>query len=292
MQKEKLEYINSTNLNEHTDFPYLVLNVVNENIYPRNPGFRVMHWHEDLQFIYVIDGTVTIRTLEQMEILHAGEGIFINKNVVHLVEKIESCNYKSFLFPDSFLSFYLGSPAAKLTAAITNNRQISLIALRKETDWTCNILALLKELVSLENNKTGLYCYEVLVTLSRLWLVMLQNIDIPANPADNTVSKRMQLFLQYIEANYEEEITLEALANSACVSKSECLRCFRKALQTTPYRYLLDFRLSKAAKLLAETDLPVSEITRRTGFHSQSYLGKCFKEKMGCTPKDYRAKAK
>lgn len=50
------KYINSVNLNQNTNFPYLVLNVINGNSYPRNPGFRVMHWHEDIQFIYVLDG--------------------------------------------------------------------------------------------------------------------------------------------------------------------------------------------------------------------------------------------
>ena len=113
----KNKYINSVNLNLHTDFPYLVLNVENDTSYPRNPGFRVMHWHEDLQFIYVISGTICVKTLEEEEILSAGEGIFINKNVVHLVDKIDTCKYKSFLFPDYFLSFYQSSPAGKMSQA-------------------------------------------------------------------------------------------------------------------------------------------------------------------------------
>lgn len=41
--------IYSENLNQNTNFPYLVLDVIGENAYPRNPGFHVMHWHEDLQ---------------------------------------------------------------------------------------------------------------------------------------------------------------------------------------------------------------------------------------------------
>lgn len=47
----KNNYINSVNLNINSDFPYLVLDVINDIAYPRNPGFQVMHWHEDLQFI-------------------------------------------------------------------------------------------------------------------------------------------------------------------------------------------------------------------------------------------------
>lgn len=43
MAREREKYINSINLNSQTDFPYLVLDVVNDRSYPRNPGFHVMH---------------------------------------------------------------------------------------------------------------------------------------------------------------------------------------------------------------------------------------------------------
>ena len=115
MKQEK--YINSVNLNQNTNFPYLVLNVINGNSYPRNPGFHVMHWHEDIQFIYVLDGEIEVVTLETRKVLHKGEGIFINKNVVHLVNKLKSCHYNSFIFPDYFLRFYIGSPADQIGRA-------------------------------------------------------------------------------------------------------------------------------------------------------------------------------
>lgn len=63
MKQAKDQYINSVNLNNDTDFPYLVLDVVNENACPRNPGFQVMHWHEDLQFIYVLEGKIEVRKI-------------------------------------------------------------------------------------------------------------------------------------------------------------------------------------------------------------------------------------
>ena len=47
MKNERNNCINSVNLNADSDFPYLVLDVVGDQSYPRNPGFQVMHWHED-----------------------------------------------------------------------------------------------------------------------------------------------------------------------------------------------------------------------------------------------------
>ena len=282
-------YINSVNLNQDTYFPYLVLKVKDDVSWPLNPGFRVMHWHEDLQFIYVVSGTVCVKTLEEEEILSAGEGVYINKNVVHTVEKIETCEYRSFLFPEVFVSFYIGSPASRLTQGITGNGDISLIVLYEETGWCRQALDILRELVKLEEGeKSTLYSYEVLSRLSALWLVMLRNVPIPEGLSENLSNVRTRAFLQYIEVHYTEEVTLEALAGSAGVSKSECLRCFKATLQTTPYKYLMDYRLSKASQLLRETDLPISEIAIRTGFNGQSYFGKCFREKMGCSPREYR----
>lgn len=126
MKPDNKDFINSVNLNIHTDFPYLILNVKNDVAVPRNPGFHVMHWHEDLQFIYVLEGMVRMQTLEENVLLHAGEGIFINKNVVHLVEKIEECCYKSFLFPDYFVSFTWAVPPPNLRRRLPQIRRLPL----------------------------------------------------------------------------------------------------------------------------------------------------------------------
>ena len=100
----------------------------------------------------------------------------------------------------------------------------------------------------------------------------------------------MQKFLQYISEHYGEEISLDKLAGSANVSKSECLRCFKTSMQTTPYKYLTEYRLSKATELLKNTDEPIGNIADNVGFHQISHFGKCFKEKTGLSPRDYRKK--
>ena len=123
---EREQYINSVNLNNHTDFPYLVLDVINDNSYPRNPGFQVVYRHEDLQFIYVMDGMIELRTLDDTVQIQAGEVILINKNVVHDVRRIESCHYNSFIFPAYFLEFYSGSPAKAFVDSIAGNKNFPI----------------------------------------------------------------------------------------------------------------------------------------------------------------------
>lgn len=288
MTDTKTEFINSVNLNAGSDFPYLVLDVVNEQSYPRNPGFQVMHWHEDIQFIYVFEGEIEIKTLTKSISVDAGSGVFINKNVVHLVRKNSACHYNSFIFPDYFLKFYFGSPAKDFVESIIGKEQIPICCFSRKTENHRTILNALKRLSEIEKNKTDFYVYEVLVSLTTLWLEVRKNIQFPSEKQDIVVHARMQKFLQYIEQHFGEDVSLEVLAASANVSKSECLRCFKSTMQSTPYKYLIEYRLSKAAELLKNTDESISNIAECVGFHQISHFGKCFKEKTGLAPRDYR----
>ena len=288
MSMKQQDYIHSINLNQNTDFPYLVLNVIDNNSYPQNPGFQVMHWHEDLQFIYVLSGAIEVATLETRISLHTGEGIFINKNVVHLVKKSGSCHYNSFIFPDYFLKFYFGSPAGDIVERLMENKSLPVFPMKNRENCK-DVLNALKKLSDLEQQKTSLYAYEVLTTLCGLWLELCHIVTLPQTSfSENVTETRMTIFLRYIEQHYPEPISLDMLAKSANVSKSECLRCFKASLQTAPYQYLMEYRLSKAAELLRNTDMPISEIAVSVGFGQTSHFGKCFRDKTGMSPSGYR----
>lgn len=288
MKSPQDAYINSVNLNADSDFPYLVLDVINDQSYPRNLGFQVMHWHEDLQFIYVLDGEIEVKTLDSSIHASKGSGIFINKNIIHLVKKTTFCHYNSFIFPDYFLKFYFGSPAKTFVERIVGNDKLPICCFPTESEWCKPILYVLAKLAQLENKKTGFYVYEVLCLLSQLWLEVCKNIQIPTKTTDTVMGFRMQKFLQYISEHYGEDLSLDKLAASANVSKSECLRCFKASVQTTPYKYLTEYRLKVAAELLKNSDEPIGNIADSVGFRQISHFGKCFKEKTGLSPRDYR----
>lgn len=276
MDQERERYLNSVNLNIHTNFPYLVLDVKGQHAQPRNPGFQVMHWHEDLQFGYVLEGTLEICTLEASWKAGPGEGFFINQNVIHRVKQLGQCRYKCFIFPAYFLEFYQGSPAEKLVKQLTGKRDLACLTFPRDGSWRELAAEELKQLADLEQQKTEFYPYEVLVHLAFLWLTLQKNLTLPGVKKESTVELRLGKILRYMEAHYGEEVTLENLAASAAVSKSECIRCFRTGLHTTPYKYLLEYRLSRAAQLLSQTDEPVVTIAAKVGFNQVSQFGKLF----------------
>lgn len=284
-------YINSVNLNQETNFPYLVLDVVNDQSIPRNPGFQVMHWHEDLQFILVLAGEIEVVTLASCLRLRQGEGVFINKNVVHLVRKVGVCHYNSFIFPDRLLKFYPGSPAEPIVEQIAGRAELPVRVLR-DTAENQEVLQRMQRLSALEQEKTAMYPYAVLTALCQLWLDFSKHCALPEKAPHRSISEeRTSRFLQYIARHFGEDVTLADLAASVNVSKSECLRCFKTVLHTTPYQYLMEVRLAKAAERLRTTDTPVSTIAAECGFSHLSHFGKCFKEKTGLSPTSYRKQA-
>lgn len=281
-------YLHSPNPKAETIFPYLVMDTNGGKSIPKTPSFHIMHWHEDLQFIYVLSGTIYVRTLYQLEKIRSGEAVFINRNVVHQIQSDDLCHYVTIRFPEQLVSFYQGSPAKRYVTAYSTNPDLSVYLFRENVDWHANVIHLLCDLIALENRKVSAYEYEVLVLLSRLWLELVHHIEAPIEHIQKDYVKRMQLFLQYIDEHYSENFSLNDLAKSANVSKSECLRCFRLSLQTTPYNYLKEYRLQQAALLLVETNQSISYVAVQSGFRQSSHFGKCFKERTGYTPKDFR----
>ena len=79
----------------------------------------------------------------------------------------------------------------------------------------------------------------------------------------------MHIFLNYIKEHYTEAITLGDLAQSARVSKSECLRCFKLSMQDTPYHYLLEYRLQAAAGLHLNGSGRLEQLRRILRLHRQ-----------------------
>ena len=97
------------------------------------------------------------------------------------------------------------------------------------------------------------------------------------------------MMLQYIQDNLSGELTAGEIARSASLSESECLRCFRSMLGTTPIQYVRQLRVHRAAELLTSTDWKIADVGALCGFQEMSYFAKTFRAIKGCTPSRYRA---
>ena len=289
-------YINSLNPKEGDAFPFLIQRGTYREAFPRKAGFRVMHWHEDLQFTLVVKGQLGIVSPGKKYILKAGQGIFINRRVLHQFLAEPGCENFNYIFPLRFLKFLADDPSGAYVDSFIDNESVDFVFMNGIHTWQKNLFRILLHLERLEaeflqepeTRSFPAYAYEVLLSLCRGWLLLRQNYKTEVLPSRYTGNRQMYAMLFFIETHYSEQISLEQIARAGNVSKSGCLRSFRMALQVSPYRYLLNYRLARAEEMLRETDAPISQIAENAGFHQYSYFSSEFRKQFDMTPREYR----
>lgn len=93
---------------------------------------------------------------------------------------------------------------------------------------------------------------------------------------------------QFIDANLQEPLSLEAMAKHISKSVSQTVRIFRRDWHTTPYNYQLDKRIELAKSYLNDTAQPIKQIAADLHFADEYYFANMFKKKTGITPAAYR----
>lgn len=101
---------------------------------------------------------------------------------------------------------------------------------------------------------------------------------------------RITAVKNHFEQHYDREIRLPELAKMVCMSPESFTRFFRQHTGKTPMRYIIEYRLGVAARMLINTQLSVSEIGFSCGFNTPSHFNRLFKEAKGCTPSEFREK--
>ncbi len=94
--------------------------------------------------------------------------------------------------------------------------------------------------------------------------------------------------VDYIRENFQQQFTIEKLAEVAYLSVSALERRFKKYLAKTPKQFINEVRLENARKLLIETNIPIAQVGDQTGFSDHSYFSKQFRLFFGELPSDYR----
>lgn len=92
----------------------------------------------------------------------------------------------------------------------------------------------------------------------------------------------------YLRANFLEPITLDELAAEAGVHPTHLARVFRRRFGMSMGQFVRGLRIEHAARLLAEDDLPLSQVSESSGFSDQAHFTRVFKHHLGMTPGAYR----
>ena len=91
-----------------------------------------------------------------------------------------------------------------------------------------------------------------------------------------------------MEANIEEPLSLDEVAEYVGISRRQLERLFNRYLHCAPSRYYLELRLSRARLLLLQTSIPVIDVAISCGFSTAPHFSKCYSDLYGKPPSNER----
>jgi AraC-like DNA-binding protein len=109
-----------------------------------------------------------------------------------------------------------------------------------------------------------------------------------AKPVDLSRIERLQRVLNFIEARWQQPISLHDAARAASLHPQSLSRFFRQHLGVTFQEYLIRLRLSRAARLLLESDRTVADVAFACGFNNMANFNRHFQAAYSRTPRSYR----
>lgn len=247
------------------------------------------HWHDDWELIIARKGVVLLPTSSGEVRLSPGQAVFLGPGCVHeVMGDGPGCTLHSAVFHPRFLASRDSLIWQKYVQPLQG---VGAVPLLPGTPWQEECIALLEECLSAFDKTLPGYEIQTREALSKLAFLLNTRLDTrQRQPSAREVrnNQRIRTMLQFIREHFGEDINVAKIAASAMLSESECLRCFRSTINTTPSQYLKDYRLHAAAQMLVSTREKVGDIGAACGMPDAAYFIRLFREQMGCTPGEYR----
>jgi len=270
------------------DFP---LACYSDNLSQREVNWR---WHDDMELFVVTEGCAEITIGNERYILTAGNGCFVNSGVIHsMIDRENSgCKYRSIVFHPSVVGGSVESIYYQAyVMPVIQNESFPFVIFTKVAPWHRDAVSIIEKVWLLCETQPAGYHITVRNLLSEFVFMVCSNMpqaSLPTTEKTARNAQRIKKMLAFIHSNYTSEIDIQTVADSASLSKSECLRCFKNTVGVTPALYIRNYRIHCAAIMLETTTEKISVVGEKCGFTESSYFIKVFKEQKGVTPAEYR----
>lgn len=252
------------------------------------------HWHEELEFLYVLEGMMDYWTAGNCVHLEKFDGLFINTNVMHQVifpREAEYIRSHVFMIRPRFLAEEGSLLNKKYVRTVLYDHKLQAAVFRQESVMQKKVLEDMQKMSKIYEEKTFGYEMAFRNRTADMWIDFLHMLGVEPETARLRTSEkeeRLKEMLAFIHQEYGNEISLSDIADAAKVSKREALRCFQEEIRISPGAYLKEYRLQMACTMLKNTSATITNISQNCGFHSASYFGKVFRNQMGCTPYEFK----
>ena len=237
------------------------------------------HWHEQLELHYIVQGGGDFRLGQQSIHVSEGDLLISNRNEFH-------SGYSTQIpYMSNVIIFDMGD----LSQELAKKNYVFQSVIRGDGVIHDLIQRIFAEAKGQESGYKQL-C-KALVT--ELFVYLCRNYVTEMMPERDSAKRkkdleRLNAVLGYIEANYNQRITVEQLADMVCLSEDRFGHLFREGVGQPPLQYINAMRLRKALNMLKTNQYTVTEVADAVGFRDYNHFGRLFRKQYGCTPNEIK----
>ncbi|WP_378956695.1 AraC family transcriptional regulator [Pelosinus sp. sgz500959] len=249
------------------------------------------HWHEEFQILYFEQGEALIHCNSHPYKLKPGNLMIINSNEIHYGETL--CQHLVYYIIKVDLNFLLSSHIDFCQTNYITPLLQGLIRFQNHITHNDQLSDHIQQIVKeYRQQKTGCelaikaHLYNILVLLLRHYQQELFKKTMHDRQQKNM--HQLRTVLQYVDQHYNENITLNQLANLSNMSSQHFCRVFKNTTGKRPMDYINYLRINKAVTLLSTSDFNISEIAMAVGFDDSNYFSRLFKKYQNISPSAMR----
>lgn len=259
---------------------------------PRRAFHIPVHWHDEVEIIYIKKGNIIIYIGEEKFMASEGDLFFVNTGELHFMESEDmGVEYYTILFPLKFLSFQMEDALEQEVFMPLRQKKLLLTTRVKEIETEKYMTHMIQKVIKINEEKPKGYQLKTRILLLEVIEEFLAKDSL--RQADITSKTEMQReLLAYIQEHYTEKITLSMLAQEFHLSEKYISWYFKEHFYISFMQYVSHLRMTKAKHLLYSTEYSITEIAFSCGYPSVNFFIRSFKEVHGITPLQYRKQSK
>ncbi len=252
-----------------------------------------LHWHDEMEIIYVTEGSMIVSIQNEEITLSDGDMAFIQPQFVHSIRQHNdnTAKYFNILFRFSLLETNEhGICYEKYFLPIYNSRLMIPKYIGRNDPINERISPFVRQLTDMRrSSEEGIE----LIIKSCLYGIM-HYICLESKPKSaqedyiENLYTRLKRSLELVENRYDENLTVEEAARVCNFSASHFSKMFRQLTGTSFTQYLKNYRLEVASKKLRKKSMTVSRAAMECGFNNLSYFTRAFRNKYGVAPYEFK----